>query len=587
MREEVSVQKSVSRGTGRVPRLVLIAALVVSPGVGWAAEDVCPHVLIRHEGSTDPTTEGWRRVRIRNGTIAEGPVEQDAVGGVAAWRIDDDGTGQAPVALSYQRSLHGLDLHNVDTGRWYYTMCLRVVETPLPPSFSVCGEVATSTRRYMLRFNADAEGDTVVTLGLRGPIRQAKVPGTGYHRYVMRFDPAAGEKGSVSLFVDGATQPAVSGYEGEDGRGLAPRLVWGSNQSATSGHGHYNLVEFAMEKEPAAELELPEAFVAVDNVCAWPNLTVLPDGAIVAVIYSMPSHGGGEGDAQCWASEDEGKTWSLRGVPAEHEPGTCRMNLAAGLARNGDLLVLCSGWDKRDMAQDRHTRILKPWVSRSADGGRTWDVSTAFPREENMSEFIPFGDIIQARDGSLCVSAYAQTPGSKEYTYHSYFLRSTDDGRSWRRVSVIAEDHNETALLQLPDGPWLAAARIGPMDLYRSTDNGVTWEQVGRTAGSQHPGHFLRLSDGRILLTHGDRRPGIEGVGVRISRDGGATWTPYSRPVARSLHGDCGYPSTVRLPDGRLLTAYYSKQTATHPRYHMGVVFWRVEDAFGEEADRQ
>jgi len=356
-------------------------------------------------------------------------------------------------------------------------------------------------------------------------------------------------------------------------------LVWGSNQSASAGHGHYRLVAFAMAKPAMAEIELPKSYLAVDNVCAWPNLTVLPDGAIAAVIYSLPSHGGGEGDAQCWVSDDQGKTWSHRGTPGAHEPGTCRMNLAAGLASNRDLLVLCSGWDKRNAKAPRHERILRPIVSRSRDGGRTWEVSKQFPHLPNMSEFIPFGDIIQAKDGSLCVSAYAQTPGSKGYTYHCYFLRSLDDGRTWACVGTIAEGHNETALIQLPDGTWLAAARVGHKDLYASTDNGSTWQPRASTASAQHPGHFLVLADGRVLLTHGDRRPGIEGVGVRISSDGGKTWPRYSMPIARSLHRDCGYPSSVPLPDGRILTAYYSRKTATHPRYHMAVVFWDVDQA--------
>ena len=229
----------------------------------------------------------------------------------------------------------------------------------------------------------------------------------------------------------------------------------------------------------------------------------MPDGAIVATIYSLPSHGGGEGDAQCWASTDEGKTWALRGTPAMHEPGTCRMNLAAGLARNGDLIVLCSGWDKRDMSAPRHTRILKPWVCRSSDGGRTWQVSEAFPCEDDMSEFIPFGDIIQTTDGTLCVSGYAQTPGSTGYTYHCYFLCSRDDGRTWTVEATIAKDHNETALYQLPDATWLAAARVNHMDIYMSSDNGKTWQAQAATSGAQHPGHIFRLRDGRLLLTHG------------------------------------------------------------------------------------
>ena len=34
-----------------------------------------------------------------------------------------------------------------------------------------------------------------------------------------------------------------------------------------------------------------ERFVAIDNVCAWPNLTVLRDGTLVATIFNQPSHG--------------------------------------------------------------------------------------------------------------------------------------------------------------------------------------------------------------------------------------------------------------------------------------------------------
>ena len=44
-------------------------------------------------------------------------------------------------------------------------------------------------------------------------------------------------------------------------------------------------------------------FIAIDNVCAWPNLTLLPDGAIIATIFNQPGHGTLEGDAECWASE--------------------------------------------------------------------------------------------------------------------------------------------------------------------------------------------------------------------------------------------------------------------------------------------
>ena len=84
----------------------------------------------------------------------------------------------------------------------------------------------------------------------------------------------------------------------------------------------------------AAELE---RYVAVDNVCAWPNLTLLKDGTIVAAIFNHPSHGLAEGDVECWASIDGGRIWKLRGVPAPHEPGTNRMSLRSSRSLSREL----------------------------------------------------------------------------------------------------------------------------------------------------------------------------------------------------------------------------------------------------------
>jgi len=158
--------------------LLAMGGLVIASALS-SADDSIKHVLIRHRGNVDPTTEGWRRVKIREGKIAEDPVTQDSVGGLDAWSIDDDGTREARVALSYQKILTDRELPSIETGRWKLTMCLRVIESAGRPNFSICGEVATSTTRYLVRFHADKERNTVVTLGFRGPILTAKVPGLG------------------------------------------------------------------------------------------------------------------------------------------------------------------------------------------------------------------------------------------------------------------------------------------------------------------------------------------------------------------------------------------------------------------------
>jgi hypothetical protein len=86
------------------------------------------------------------------------------------------------------------------------------------------------------------------------------------------------------------------------------------------------------------------------------------------------------------------------------------------------------------------------------------------------------------------------------------------------------------------------------------------------------------LRDGRILLTHGIRHAGYYGIGMRFSEDQGRTW---SRPVKMMDFDDAwdgGYPSSVELQDGTLVTAYYAARVAQHQRYHMGAVRWRLEE---------
>jgi hypothetical protein len=91
------------------------------------------------------------------------------------------------------------------------------------------------------------------------------------------------------------------------------------------------------------------------------------------------------------------------------------------------------------------------------------------------------------------------------------------------------------------------------------------------TGPSQHPGHFTRLKDGHVLLTYGNRL-NPRGVDVRFSDDEGMTWSEPVRVL--DFQGDGGYPSSVQLPDGQVLTAYYARRIASHNQYHMGVVVW-------------
>jgi hypothetical protein len=332
-------------------------------------------------------------------------------------------------------------------------------------------------------------------------------------------------------------------------------------------------------------------YIAIDNVCAWPNLTLLPDGTIAATIFNQPTHGGWEGDVEVWASEDEGRTWAYRGTPAPHDPGTNRMNVAAGLAHNGDMIVLASGWSRRPQAGEYVTphagEVLDTWVCRSPDGGRSWerppgDDGAAFPIPAEAKHVIPFGDIVQLPGGELGACAYGWSPTPEATTRHNsaYFYASGDDGRTWSvRGLIQARNANETAPVMLPGGDLLAAARTaddGHLELFGSQDRGATWSNTGPvTLGGQHPGDLLRLADGRLLLTYGIRNQGLYGVGARLSTDRGETWEPPRVLVRLEGSTDGGYPASVQTADGVIVTAYYSNGVPAHRRYHMGVIRWQ------------
>ena len=81
--------------------------------------------------------------------------------------------------------------------------------------------------------------------------------------------------------------------------------------------------------ETSPGLTILGRYVAIDNVCARPNLTLLPDGAIVALIYGHPSHLTGPGDVQCWTSRDGVGQWELRGTVAEHDAESNREDVGA------------------------------------------------------------------------------------------------------------------------------------------------------------------------------------------------------------------------------------------------------------------
>ena len=347
-----------------------------------------------------------------------------------------------------------------------------------------------------------------------------------------------------------------------------------------------------------------ERYIAIDHACGWPNLTVLPDGDLVVLVWPEPTHGQCEGAIESWGSSDGGRTWTKRGVPVPYTPGTNRMNHSTGLDRDGTLVAIVSGWEDRlpkgSKVSHLNSNTVAAIPARSADGGITWvPGKSPEPSADSLAIYstgqkdksgrtrpmmIPFGDIHPLGDDLL---------GSMFYSRRAEFYVSSDKGISWAMRGSLGDidGTNETTWLPLPDGRLLAAARtLGDQHLeqYISDDQGRTWNyDQDLTGAACHPAGLTALADGTLLLTYSIRTDPLQGIGAKISRDQGKTWSEQQVLVdlERSSNDtdeapewrDGGYPSNVQLADGTIVTAYYCKGVAAHQRYHVGVLRWRMD----------
>ncbi len=154
-----------------------------------------------------------------------------------------------------------------------------------------------------------------------------------------------------------------------------------------------------------------------------------------------------------------------------------------------------------------------------------------------------------------------------------HVFKSTDGGYKWEYVSqiFIPEDLPgvpcEAHIIQLKDGSFLAALRcekrgVGMTTYVMRSEDCLNWtlpEKVESALGS--PPHLLQLKNGNILLTYSTRI--AKGCGERacISTDGGKTWSnEMIISLADQVDGwDLGYPSSVELDDGTIISAFYQK----------------------------
>lgn len=340
---------------------------------------------------------------------------------------------------------------------------------------------------------------------------------------------------------------------------------------------------------PAEEAPQPEGLkrsLVVSGQGYFPVALRLQDDRIAVVLRGGAGHLGVKGRLDMAFSSDEGQTWS-EPVVVNDSPVDDR-NPAFGQAANGDLVVgfwRTATYDENGRYDPKLDKPRNTWVTRSSDGGRSWSSAT----ELDVSDIgwgSPFGKILTLPDDTMLMAVYGgpvQTDEKKvaRREDHSYVYRSSDRGRTWSRHGECSSTMqlNETALLALPSGKLLAAmrARAGGIWLSVSTDGGKSWSQPVRvTPPNVHPADLALLPDGRVLMTTG-YRVGPFGVRGLISDSAGKfDLKRHFVLVNDGIGGDCGYPSSVILKDGRVLTVYYANGVKDHRdwRVHCGALIY-------------
>jgi hypothetical protein len=315
----------------------------------------------------------------------------------------------------------------------------------------------------------------------------------------------------------------------------------------------------------------------------------LQDGRIAVVLRGGGGHLTIHGRLDMIFSSDEGKTWTKPTLVVD-SPIDDR-NPALGQADDGTLVVgfwKTATYDEQDHYDPKLVdKERSTWVTRSKDGGKTWSEPTEIDTAD-IGIGSPFGRMLTLPDGAMLMAIYGfgQRSAGEKIPFerlHSYVYRSTDRGQTWSRISEIGpgkQQLSETSLLRLPDGKILAVMRTRGDEMFQaeSTDDGRTWTPIQSLApAGALPGDLALLPDGRVLLTMGYRNPPFGVIGIVGDSKGHFDWEKRFALVTDAISRDCGYPSSVVLKDGRVVTLYYAtlaKDQLTW-KVHAGAVVFR------------
>lgn len=204
-------------------------------------------------------------------------------------------------------------------------------------------------------------------------------------------------------------------------------------------------------------------------------------------------------------SADNGKTWSEPGMMPASFWGPVRAKpIQLG---NGTILAGTSVESHRNWT---------PFVDRSADGGKTWARSNAFPVPEKFGQIQPA--LFEGKDGKVVALMRSRDPRvvcraeSKDGGVTFTPAEPTDLANPSTGVDVVKDADGSVLMICNP----VPKGRT-PLSLARSADDGKTWKKV--TDLEAEPGEYsypamIRSAAGTLEITYTWRRTHIKYVSL-------------------------------------------------------------------------
>ncbi|MBQ4322097.1 MAG: exo-alpha-sialidase [Oscillospiraceae bacterium] len=340
--------------------------------------------------------------------------------------------------------------------------------------------------------------------------------------------------------------------------------------------------------------------IGVNNYFAWPSVTRLKDGRLAAACSGFRTwHVCPFGKAVIAFSSDEGETWSLPNVVMDthlddRDSGLCPFG-ESGLAVtsfNHTVEKAYGYLGKKAKELHAYGRAYLDLAAKNPDAEKylgstfrlSFDNGVTFGDVMNIPVSCPHGPA-ELPDGNML---YVGTEFlNRAMTGHAAAYKLYQDG-TWEKLGDIPDTddgmaNDEPHTVVLNSGKIITLIRKQNAEVYtlyqsESFDGGRTWtvpHSIGLETRAGAPGHVIQ-KDGMLIAVYSHRVEGEYQVRAAFSCDEGETWDgDHILTNLTDKDADFGYPASVALKDGSILTVYY----AADDEAKSGNVLFEIGDA--------